>query len=221
MFGPRINFMAILIVGILVLAISSLIALDFKLKSSILEIAKAKAQVNGMESINRIVNDKIVSGIEYDDIVYVHKDNTGRIVLIQPDTVVLSKLMATTVTEVSKALYKEDKDNSVSIPLGQLSGSRILAGYGPKIKVKIIPATQIHVDILNKFEQAGINQTRHLIYFKINNTVKVAVPFMDEEVKVSAIIPLAETIIVGEVPKTYVNFNGQSELLYPFLKDYN
>jgi sporulation protein YunB len=209
-----------MVVALLVFAISSIIILDFRLKSSILEIAKAKAQVDGVEKINLIVNEKIVSGIKYDDIVRIHKDDKGRIALIQQDTVALNKIMATTLTELSKALNK-DEDKNISIPLGQLSGSRILAGYGPKIKVKILPVTQVHVDILNKFEQAGINQTRHLIYFQINNTVKVAVPFLDDEVKVSAIIPLAETIIVGEVPETYVNFNGQSELLYPFLKDIN
>lgn len=220
MFGPRINYKVIMVVALLVFAISSIIILDFRLKSSILEIAKAKAQVDGVEKINLIVNEKIVSGIKYDDIVRIHKDDKGRIALIQQDTVALNKIMATTLTELSKALNK-DEDKNISIPLGQLSGSRILAGYGPKIKVKILPVTQVHVDILNKFEQAGINQTRHLIYFQINNTVKVAVPFLDDEVKVSAIIPLAETIIVGEVPETYVNFNGQSELLYPFLKDIN
>jgi len=220
LFGPRINYKVIMVVALLVFAISSIIILDFRLKSSILEIAKAKAQVDGVEKINLIVNEKIVSGIKYDDIVRIHKDDKGRIALIQQDTVALNKIMATTLTELSKALNK-DEDKNISIPLGQLSGSRILAGYGPKIKVKILPVTQVHVDILNKFEQAGINQTRHLIYFQINNTVKVAVPFLDDEVKVSAIIPLAETIIVGEVPETYVNFNGQSELLYPFLKDIN
>ncbi|MEN6325103.1 MAG: sporulation protein YunB [Syntrophomonas sp.] len=212
MFGPRINWLPIIILLALFTILSSFLLIDFKLKSSILEIAKSKAQVQAMRSINEIVSRKVVPRIEYKDIVYVHKDDYGRIVLIQPNTLMLNSIMAETIVEVSKTLEKLE-DNNISIPLGQLSGFRILAGYGPKMKVKIVSVAQVNVKVLDKFEQAGINQTRHLIYFQINSKIKIAVPFLNDEVQVSDTIPLAETIIVGEVPKTYVNFNGKKDIL--------
>lgn len=218
MFRRRINWGVIIGLIVLILTLTTVLLIDFRVKASLLQIAKAKVQVSGVEAINKIVNQKIVSQIEYKDIVYVHKDDKGRIVLIQPNTIMLNKIMADTIGEVANSLGAMQED-SISIPAGQLSGSNILAGYGPKMKVKIIPAGQVHVDVLNKFEQAGINQTRHLIYFKIDSDIKVAVPFLDDEVKVSAVIPLAETIIVGDVPETYVNFRGQDEMIYPFVKD--
>jgi len=217
-FRRRINWGVIIGLIVLILTLTTVLLIDFRVKASLLQIAKSKVQVSGVEAINKIVNQKIVSQIEYKDIVYVHKDDKGRIVLIQPNTIMLNKIMADTIGEVANSLGAMQED-SISIPAGQLSGSNILAGYGPKMKVKIIPAGQVHVDVLNKFEQAGINQTRHLIYFKIDSDIKVAVPFLDDEVKVSAVIPLAETIIVGDVPETYVNFRGQDEMIYPFVKD--
>jgi len=217
-FRRRINWLPVFALTIIILTLISILIIDFKLKASLLQIAKSKAQVSGVETINEIVNQKIVSQIKYEDIVSVHKDGEGRIVMIQPNTIVLNKIMADTVSEVASSMGSL-KEDSVDIPLGQLSGSNILAGYGPKLKVKIIPAGQVQVDVLNKFEQAGINQTRHLIYFKIDSDIKVAVPLLNDEVKVSAVIPLAETIIVGEVPETYVNFKGQDEMIYPFIKD--
>lgn len=212
MFGPRINWLPIILLLALFTILSSFLFIDFKLKSSVLEIAKSKAQIQAMESVNEIVSRKVVPRIEYKDVVYVHKDNYGRIVLIQPNTLMLNSIMAETVVDVSKALEKLE-DNNISIPLGQLSGFRVLAGYGPKMKVKIVSVAQVHVKVLDKFEQAGINQTRHLIYFQINSKIKIAVPFLNDEVQVSTTIPLAETIIVGEVPKTYVNFNGKKDIL--------
>ena len=212
MFGPRINWLPIILLLALFTILSSFLLIDFKLKSSILEIAKSKAQVQAMKSINEIVSKKVVPRIEYKDIVYVHKDDYGRIVLIQPNTLMLNSIMSETVVEVSKALEKLE-DNIISIPLGQLSGFRILAGYGPKMKVKIVSVAQVNVKVLDKFEQAGINQTRHLIYFQINNRIKIAVPFLDDEVMVSSTIPLAEIIIVGEVPETYVNFDGKKDIV--------
>lgn len=207
-----------MLVGMVIIAVAVILFFaDIKLKASILEIAQSKAQIKVVEIINTIVNDKIVAQTNYHDIVCVHKDSEGRIVLLQANTVMLNQIMARTTMEVADSL-EQLKEDSLEIPLGQISGSQIFAGYGPKIKVKIIPASQIQVAVENDFEQAGINQTRHRIYFKISSRVRVAVPLIDKDVNVSTTIPLAETIIVGDVPETYVNFKGSDESLYPFIK---
>lgn len=205
-----------LLIGALI-AIALFIYIDFRIQASLLEIAKSKAQIRGMEIINQIVNDKVVSQIEYKDIVIVHKDDKGHIVLLQPNTIMLNKMMSDTVIEITHSLNDLQEEN-IPIPLGQLTGSKMLGAAGPKLNVRIIPAGQINVEVLNKFEQAGINQTRHLIYFQIDHTLRIAVPFMADEIKVRSIIPLAETIIIGDVPQTYVEFKGEKETLYPFIK---
>jgi len=216
--SSRFNFSAAFALVIIIGVIISFVYVDFRLKSAILEIAKSRAQVMQSEKISQIVNEQVVAQINYQDIVDIHKDNQGRIVLIQPNTIILNKIMTNTVTEVSASLNAME-EQSLAIPLGEVTGSKILAGYGPRMKVRIIPAGQVHVSVLNKFDQAGINQTRHLIYFNIENTIKVAVPFLDEEIQVSAVVPLAETIVVGSVPDTYVGWNGDNaELLYPLLQ---
>ncbi|WP_054698112.1 sporulation protein YunB [Syntrophomonas palmitatica] len=194
--------------GILFLVfIILIIMVDLRIKASVLEIAKSRVQVGETERINRIVNNEVVSQISYEDIVQIHKDNEGRIVLLQPNTIAMNKIMSSTVADIARSLT-ELRENTVTVPLGQLTGSVILAGYGPNIKVKVIPAGQISVNIINKFNQAGVNQTRHLIYFKIKTRMKLAVPYVNENVEVCTTIPLAESIIVGEVPRTYVNTNS-------------
>jgi hypothetical protein len=72
---------------------------------------------------------------------------------------------------------------------------------------------------MNKFDQAGINQTRHLVYFNVDSKIKIAVPFINEEIKVSTTVPIAETIIVGEVPDTYVNFINDGKQLSRLLTE--
>ena len=214
--NSRFGLVSMAWILIVILFFTSIIYIDFKIKASLIHIAKAKVQVSGAKAVNQVVNDEIVSNIEYNDIVQVHKDEKGRIVLIQPNTIMLNKIMSSTVIEVSEYLEKLHEE-SIQIPAGQLTGSNMLAGYGPMMTVKIIPSGEVYVEVLNKFEQAGINQTRHLIYFNIKNRLKVAVPFFNDVVEVNTTIPLAETIVVGEVPNTYVDFKGQSEMLYPFI----
>jgi len=197
----------LLLILSVIIIVAIFIIVDIKLKSSILQLAKSQAQLKETAAINRIVNEKVVNNIEYKDLVSIHKDDQGRIVLIQPNTIMLNQIMTQTVVEVSNSIAKMRED-TISIPAGQLLGPAFIAGYGPKFQVKIIPAGEVQVNVLNKFNQAGVNQTRHLIYFEINSNIKIAVPYLDETIRVSTVIPLAETIIVGEVPETYLNFSG-------------
>ncbi len=218
MYGPKFRLMPILGIILIVILLTSVIFADLRIKKSLLTLASAEAQTAAAETINRIINDKVVSEMEYEDMVVVHKDGQGKIVLIQPNTIMLNKVMSSTVAEVAQALGQM-KDDTIEIPMGEMSGIDVLAAYGPRMKVKIIPAGQVHVNILNEFEQAGINQTRHLIYFEVRSNIMVAVPFMEKELEVLAVIPMAETIIVGDVPETYVNFRGASEMMYPLISD--
>lgn len=210
--GP---LLAVVVIAVL---IASFLAVDLKLKASTIAIAKAQAQVVGVRLISNVVSDKVVSQVRYDDLVMVHKDSSGRIVLIQPNTVMLNKIMASTVLEVTQSMGGQMKDATIKVPLGQLTGSNLLSGYGPKIQVRIIPVGQVYVEVEDKFEQAGINQTRHLINFNIRAVLQVAVPLVKENVEVNTTIPLAETIVVGDVPQTYVNMTGGKELIYPYIK---
>ena len=218
LFRKRINFLPLAIISIIIVLASFILFIDLRLKASILEIAKSKAQITGVELIHQVVSERITVSIDYEDIVFVHKDKEEKITLIQANTVILNQIMAKTIIETSDSFSKLSEE-TFEIPLGQITGSKLIAGYGPKIKVKMIPAPQVKVEVYNKFEEAGINQTRHAIYFQISSTINIAVPFLNDDVSVLATVPLAETIIIGDVPHTYVNFTGSSELLYPFIKE--
>jgi len=211
------RWVPLLAIMIIVTFITVIILADLRLKASILEIARTRAELQTVEVINQAVNDKIVAGTDYQDIVYIHKDENGRIVMIQANTVIINQLIARTINEVI-ASSKELETSTICIPLGQVTGSILLAGRGPRANVRIIPIKQVHVEVENKFDQAGINQTRHLISFKINTIIKIAVPLVSKELAVSTTIPLADTIIVGDVPQTYVNFTGIPEIIPPGLK---
>ena len=210
------RWMPLLTIMIIFTFITAIVLADLRLKASILEIARTRAQLQTVEVINQAVNDKIVAGTDYKDIVYIHKDENGRIAMIQANTVIINQLIARTINEVI-ASTKELENSTICIPLGQVTGSILLAGRGPQVNVRIIPIKQVNVEVENKFDQAGINQTRHLMSFKINTIIKIAVPLVSKELAVSTTIPLADTIIVGDVPQTYVNFTGTAEIIPPGL----
>ncbi|MGQ9512790.1 sporulation protein YunB [Thermodesulfitimonas sp.] len=97
--------------------------------------------------------------------------------------------------------------------MGQVLGSQILANYGPRIKVRIVPVGAVKVEMLEKFEAAGINQTRHRFFLHLDTSVRIVIPLQKKDVRVNTEIPLVENVIVGTVPSTYVSVPGLTEWL--------
>ena len=59
--------------------------------------------------------------------------------------------------------------------------------------------------IVDSFSVAGINQTRHRICVRVTTEVKVVVPLVAAAVRIRTDVPLAEAVIMGEVPGVYMN----------------
>jgi len=194
---------------IIVLAISILFYMlwfvELHLKPTLLAIAEARATLIATQSINRVINDKVSKEIDPQTLVLIKVDNQGRVVLIQPNTMEFNKLAADTTIKVQEVLEKLSEEK-INIPIGQVLGSQFLASMGPQITVTIIPIGTVQVKVIDKFEQAGINQTKHMVYLVATTNVKIVVPLVSKSVSVDTQVPVAEYVVVGEVPSTYVQF---------------
>ena len=195
--------MTLAALGIAVLVfLLMLFIVERNLKPTIKEIGEAKARQIATEAVNSAVKYKIADSVNYHDLVVVQKDSQGRVVLMQPNIVRINQLASDTTLSINDAL-KDLQNEKFSIPLGQVLGSQLMANYGPHIKVSIYPIGTVQTIVTDQFEE-GINQTRHRLYLNIQSQVKVVVPLITSQVKVSTQVPVTDTIIVGQVPDTYV-----------------
>jgi len=201
----RVSSIAVILFLLLILTSYMLWIMEIHLKPTLLAIAEARATLIATQAINTVINDKVSQSIDPQVLVTVKVDSRGRVVLIQPNTMEFNKLAADTTIKVQEAL-KEIADEKISIPIGQVLGSQFLASMGPKITVTIIPIGTVQVKVIDKFEQAGINQTRHMVYLVATTQVKIVVPLVSKSVSVNTQVPIAEYVVVGEVPSTYVQF---------------
>lgn len=184
------------------------ILIDSLIKPTLFTIARVKAIHLATEIMNKSVMEKLnQQQLKYDDIVQVHKDNQGKIVLIQADTMKINRISNEISLKVQDSLQNLDEEQ-IGIPLGQLLGIHLLAALGPEFNVKLIPVGIIRVDIIDKFEGAGINQTRHLVWLDLSSEFQIAIPLYKEVFKVNTKVPLAENIIVGDVPPALVTLPG-------------
>ena len=200
----------LLIAGLLLAA--GLIAMEQNLSQTMLDMAFARAYSMAVETINRAVKEVTAQGITYEELIDAQTDAQGRISMLRANTMRMNELAART------ALLAEEELNSaenqfVEIPLGAALGVRFLSGFGPRLEVQILPVGAVHTSFDTEFETAGINQTRHKIFLNLRATVSLIVPTGSQLVEVTSTVPIAESIIVGEVPDSFVDVNNEEDML--------
>ena len=179
--------------------------IETHLKPTLMAIAETRATRIATQSINSVINNQVSLTVDPKTLVTITLDEHGRVVLIQPNTMEFNRLAADTTMKVQDALAQISEEK-IDIPIGQVLGSQLLASMGPKITVTIIPAGTVQVKVVDKFEQAGINQTRHMVYLAATTQIRIVVPLVSQSVTVNTQVPVAEYVVVGEVPNTYVQF---------------
>jgi sporulation protein YunB len=195
-------------VAFCLLAAGLLLIIDLTLRSAFYNIAEIRAIQIATEAIHRTLQQEVTGGnIQYQDFVFIHKDNQGHITLMQANTVMVNRVAAKITLSVQKTL-EELRLQDFEIPLGEILDIPLLANYGPRINYRIMPMGTVRVNVVDQFEAAGINQTRHKIYLNFDTNVRIVIPSKSGEAVVAAQMPLAENIIVGSVPDTFVNIAG-------------
>lgn len=199
-------FFVFLIVGVVGFAL-----LEIKLKPSIMTLAKAKAQIAATEAVNRTLSEKIASQMRYEDMMIWKTDGNGNIVAIQPNTSEINRVTGLTTVKIQEALKDIPRDK-VAIPLGYVFGNDLLASMGPWLSIAVLNVGTVNTSVHDTFESTGINQIRHRIYMDIEASMDVVIPSLRAGVVVKTSMPIAEAIILGDVPQYYVNIGSGNDL---------
>ncbi|MBR2916885.1 MAG: hypothetical protein IKC07_04740, partial [Clostridia bacterium] len=77
-------------------------------------------------------------------------------------------------------------------------------GGGFKVPVQLIGTGVLETDIVSSFDSVGVNQTRLTINAVIKTEGKILALGQGEKISIKSDVPVLMTVIVGEVPNTYV-----------------
>lgn len=175
-------------------------------------------------TVNRIifeaVNEAIQEGeISYEELISMEKDLDGKITAVHSNMAAFNRLQAQ-ILDLILARIDQVSARELSIPVGTLTGSALLAGRGPRISVRMESVGSSSARFENRFESAGINQTNHQIVLDIDVSIAILLPGFTTATTVSTAVTVAETVIVGAVPETYTYFSTAPETYEEDLKDY-
>ena len=187
-------------------------------------LLESMATTRVSNTVNRIVfeavNEAIESGeITYDQLISFEKDNDGRITAVHSNMAACNRLQVE-ILDIILARIDQVSARELSIPVGSLTGSALLAGRGPRIKVRMESVGSSSARFENEFTSAGIIQTNHCIVLHIDVSVAILLPGFTTATQVSNAVTVAETVIVGTVPDTYTYFSTTPSTYEEDVKDY-
>lgn len=190
-----------------VLAIFLIHQLGVAVRPQLAALAQAKLQNQLTQISNEAVTDVLAQeALRYSDMVLIEPGPSGGIATLTTETVRLNNLRSAVLTRVVSQVENLDS-HSLGIPLGALTGMDLFAGAGPDLPVQVLSVASVEGSYRNDFVSAGINQTLHRVMLDITVTAEVLLPGGIVETSIFTPVCVAETVIIGQVPQTYVELH--------------
>lgn len=190
------------------LGIFLLTGFRIRYQDAIFDLARTQVINSTSDLINDAIDRQIELGnIQYDRMVYFEKDLDGRITALKTNMSEVNRLKTDILNLINDEILALDSTD-LGIPLGSLILPEFLSGKGPDIPIQILSIRNSDASFSNNFSEAGINQTLQQLTMHVQVDVTVLVLGETRSFTVSSEVVVAETIIVGQVPQTYLQTGG-------------
>lgn len=172
------------------------------------DLAQTQVKNTTSDLTNDAIAKQIADGvIQYDRIVYFEKDLDGRITALKTNMSEINRLKTDILNIINDEILALDTSD-LGIPLGSLFFPEFFSGKGPVIPVHILSIRNSDANFSSSFSQAGINQTLHQLTMVVSVDVAVLVLGETSSFTINSEVVVAQTVIVGDVPNTFLNTGG-------------
>ena len=193
---------------LLLAALAALLVFRSKYQTAIRSLAETQVKNTTSDLINDAIDAQIAEGnIQYDRIVYFEKDLNGRITALKTNMTEVNRLKTAILNLINDEILALDT-SELGVPVGSLILPEFLSGRGPQFPVQILSIRNSDAAFHSNFIEAGINQTLQQLTMEVSVDVAVLVLGKTNNFTVATQVVVAETIIVGQVPETFLQTGG-------------
>lgn len=193
---------------LIILTVVGLVFFRYKYHAVICGLAETQVRNTTSDLINDAIDKQIENGnIQYDRIVFFEKDLNGRITALKTNMSEVNRLKTDILNIINDEILALDTSD-LGIPIGNLIFPEIFSGRGPEVPVHILSIRNSDASFTSNFTEAGINQTLQQLNMEISVDVAVLVLGKTNYFTVSSQVVVAETIVVGQVPDTFLQTGG-------------
>lgn len=191
-----------------VIILSLFLVFRVKYRDVIRELAQTQVKNTTSDLTNDAIAKQIAAGdIQYDRIVFFEKDLDGRITALKTNMSEVNRLKTDILNIINDEILALDTSD-IGIPIGSLFLPEFFSGKGMAIPVHILSIRNSDASFASHFSQAGINQTLHQLIMEVSVDVAVLVLGETASFTITSEVVVAETVIVGDVPQTYLQTGG-------------
>lgn len=197
------RFLIRLLIVLLILA-AAFVYLRGRYRDVVADLAETRVKNVTSDLANAAIYKQIEDGkIQYDRLVYFEKDLNGRITALKTNIGEVNKMKTDVLSIINDEIMELDSSD-IGIPLGSLIFPELLSGRGPSIPVRVLAIRNSDATFESHFSQAGINQTLHQLIMEVTVSASILVLGETNTFTINSAMVVAETVIVGEVPETYL-----------------
>lgn len=200
--GYREGILTLLVGAAVSLSLMTLLSVRMRPLAAIVAETQAENTIHQVLE-EAVLRDLVQMGVSYGNLVSIERDSTGAITALTTDVVELNRLRGVILERILEEINGVDV-SEIHIPLSSLLDLDVLWAKGPSLKLHGMRVGTVSAEFESEFSQAGINQTLHRIWLDIGVPLTLILPGDEVEVDVESRLCVAETIIVGSVPDTYV-----------------
>lgn len=199
----RRKIIALTLVFLSLFAIFAAFYFQHNVTKVLISVSEATMRAHTTVAINDAVYYTLSDGVRYEDLVTIERNSEGAVTTVSANALKINKI-ARDAAAISQSNLKNLSLNGIPVPLGALTGIEALAGFGPRINIRIIPVSSVTCAFSSNFESVGINQTKHSVYLNVIADISIVMPSKTENFLVTTDILVCECVIVGGIPDTYL-----------------
>ena len=174
----------------------------------VMDLAQTQVTNTTSDLINDAISEQIAQGnIQYDRIVFFEKDLNGRITALKTNMSEVNRLKTDILNLINDGILAQDTEH-LGVALGSLIMPEFFSGKGPDIPVRLLSIRNSDAQFRSFFSEAGINQTLQQLSMDVVVDVTILVLGQTRSFPVSSQVVVAETVIVGDVPDTFLQSGG-------------
>lgn len=178
----------------------------------IIETSEAKIKSVATSTLSTSVLTVISNSTLFEHLMKYQYDDKGKISLISVSSA-SANLLAREITAVAQTQLDDTTSTGIGVHLGAFTGIAVFASSGPLINVNLTPIGAVQATFKSEFVSAGINQTLHKIFICVESSIFVVLPFSSPKLDIETEVLITETLIVGEIPSTYLQSSYLDEML--------
>lgn len=161
--------------------------------------------------INNSVYDCMDNGkYTLDALVRTDKDSGGSVTGVSIDPYAANRMKSQIAAEITDRVNNISNDD-LDITVGELIGYCGMGSWGPRLPLTVTPNGNVYIDFSQEFHSCGINQVKNTVTVDVTVEVSAMMPFFKNSSTVHSSVIVADTVIVGDVPDTYINLGEETD----------